>query len=70
MEKEQKLRDKKGITYRRCCELLFELETIGEHLTVNAPSISDKEGTILVEKRVNAMNTIWDYVNELKNNCA
>ena len=71
MSKEQDLENKdKGITYSRCYALLSELKIFGELLTINAPSVLDIEATKLTGKRVDAMNVVWDYINELKYNCA
>jgi len=49
----------------QCYTLRIELEKLGRFVTINQPSITDEEGMELCQKRIKALNTIWELLNEV-----
>jgi len=49
----------------QCYTLRIQLEKLARFVAINQPSIMDEEGMELCQKRIGALNTIWELLDEV-----
>lgn len=64
-EQKQNNSTKTAILPMQCYTLRIELEKLGRFVAINEPSIMDEEGMELCQKRIDALNTIWELLDEV-----